>query len=211
MCTQQQPIPCVVPEQGAPGRGAAGASRVPILVDRWPNSPTTASMDGPGLQAQSRSDSNTLRERARPKTGPLTFAPPPLPLPSLRAVHGSSARSAYSNFLMPAMVRITGSLTRIVWRAKADRLHARTVAHHDRGRHFRVEGQGGRRVRGGRVLLTIETDKASIDVEAQDDGIMGKILVRPVASPPLASEPACSLHPPTRRKTMAPLACPSAS
>jgi len=30
----------------------------------------------------------------------------------------------------------------------------------------------------GAVLLTIETDKASIDVEAQDDGIMGKILVR---------------------------------
>jgi pyruvate/2-oxoglutarate dehydrogenase complex dihydrolipoamide acyltransferase (E2) component len=29
----------------------------------------------------------------------------------------------------------------------------------------------------GDVLLEIETDKAVIDVEAQDDGIMGKILV----------------------------------
>ena len=30
----------------------------------------------------------------------------------------------------------------------------------------------------GDVLLAIETDKAAIDVEAQDDGIMGKIVVR---------------------------------
>jgi pyruvate/2-oxoglutarate dehydrogenase complex dihydrolipoamide acyltransferase (E2) component len=30
----------------------------------------------------------------------------------------------------------------------------------------------------GDVLLEIETDKATIDVEAQDDGIMGKILVK---------------------------------
>lgn len=29
----------------------------------------------------------------------------------------------------------------------------------------------------GDVLLEIETDKATIDVEAQDDGVMGKILV----------------------------------
>lgn len=29
----------------------------------------------------------------------------------------------------------------------------------------------------GEVLLSIETDKASIDVEAQDDGILGKIIV----------------------------------
>lgn len=30
----------------------------------------------------------------------------------------------------------------------------------------------------GDILLQIETDKASIDVEAQDDGVMGMILVR---------------------------------
>jgi pyruvate/2-oxoglutarate dehydrogenase complex dihydrolipoamide acyltransferase (E2) component len=29
----------------------------------------------------------------------------------------------------------------------------------------------------GDVLLEIETDKATIDVEAQDDGVVGKILV----------------------------------
>jgi pyruvate dehydrogenase E2 component (dihydrolipoamide acetyltransferase) len=29
----------------------------------------------------------------------------------------------------------------------------------------------------GDVLVEIETDKATIDVEAQDDGVMGKILV----------------------------------
>jgi pyruvate/2-oxoglutarate dehydrogenase complex dihydrolipoamide acyltransferase (E2) component len=29
----------------------------------------------------------------------------------------------------------------------------------------------------GDVLLSIETDKAEVDVEAQDDGILGKILV----------------------------------
>lgn len=37
----------------------------------------------------------------------------------------------------------------------------------------------------GAVLVSIETDKASIDVEAQDDGIMGKILVRPLPFSPL--------------------------
>jgi pyruvate dehydrogenase E2 component (dihydrolipoamide acetyltransferase) len=30
----------------------------------------------------------------------------------------------------------------------------------------------------GDVLLEIETDKATIDVEAQDDGILAKIVVR---------------------------------
>lgn len=32
----------------------------------------------------------------------------------------------------------------------------------------------------GDVLLEIETDKAQMDVEAQDDGIMAKIIVRTV-------------------------------
>lgn len=41
----------------------------------------------------------------------------------------------------------------------------------------------------GDVLLGIETDKAAIEVEAQDDGIMGKILVRPLSClRPLARE-----------------------
>ncbi len=37
--------------------------------------------------------------------------------------------------------------------------------------------QPGEAFSAGDVLLEIETDKATIDVEAQDDGIMGKILV----------------------------------
>lgn len=32
----------------------------------------------------------------------------------------------------------------------------------------------------GDVLLEVETDKAQMDVEAQDDGIMAKIMVRAV-------------------------------
>lgn len=36
----------------------------------------------------------------------------------------------------------------------------------------------GDKFNAGDVLLNIETDKASIDVEAQDDGVLGKILVR---------------------------------
>ena len=32
----------------------------------------------------------------------------------------------------------------------------------------------------GDVLVEIETDKATIDVEAQDDGILGKIIVSPL-------------------------------
>ncbi|KAJ3550843.1 hypothetical protein NM688_g4988 [Phlebia brevispora] len=39
----------------------------------------------------------------------------------------------------------------------------------------------GQKFSGGDVLLEIETDKATIDVEAQDDGVMGKILVRVLA------------------------------
>ena len=34
----------------------------------------------------------------------------------------------------------------------------------------------------GDILLEVETDKAQMDVEAQDDGIMAKIIVRPTPS-----------------------------
>lgn len=37
----------------------------------------------------------------------------------------------------------------------------------------------------GDVLLSVETDKAEVDVEAQDDGVMGKIFVRPFFHRPL--------------------------
>ena len=38
--------------------------------------------------------------------------------------------------------------------------------------------QEGEKFSAGDVLLEVETDKATIDVEAQDDGVMGKIVVR---------------------------------
>ncbi|GAA6024784.1 hypothetical protein JCM10207_005585 [Rhodosporidiobolus poonsookiae] len=74
--------------------------------------------------------------------------------PLARQLHASRAVAATSNFLMPAMspTMTEGSLSE--WKVK--------------------EGEA---FTAGAVLLTIETDKASIDVEAQDDGVMGKILV----------------------------------
>lgn len=42
----------------------------------------------------------------------------------------------------------------------------------------------GQEFSAGDVLLEIETDKAQMDVEAQEDGIMAKILVYPTLSPP---------------------------
>ncbi|GAA5947146.1 hypothetical protein JCM3775_001876 [Rhodotorula graminis] len=73
--------------------------------------------------------------------------------PLARQLHASAPRTAYSNFLMPAMspTMTEGGISE--WKVK--------------------EGDA---FEAGAVLLTIETDKASIDVEAQDDGIMGKIL-----------------------------------
>ncbi|BGP28243.1 pyridoxine biosynthesis protein [Rhodotorula toruloides] len=74
--------------------------------------------------------------------------------PLVRQLHASSAVAAYSNFLMPAMspTMTEGSISE--WKVK--------------------EGEA---FTAGAVLLSIETDKATIDVEAQDDGVMGKILV----------------------------------
>ena len=57
----------------------------------------------------------------------------------------------------------------------------------------------GDKFRAGDVLLEIETDKAQIDVEAQEDVIMAKIFVWAGLSPGLAF-PLCSLtshHRPT--------------
>ncbi|GAA5838113.1 hypothetical protein JCM11251_004710 [Rhodosporidiobolus azoricus] len=74
--------------------------------------------------------------------------------PIARQLHASSSAHAFTNFLMPAMspTMTEGSLSE--WKVK--------------------EGEA---FTAGAVLLSIETDKASIDVEAQDDGVMGKILV----------------------------------
>ncbi|GAA6054024.1 hypothetical protein JCM3770_002423 [Rhodotorula araucariae] len=74
--------------------------------------------------------------------------------PLARQLHASSSLAAYSNFLMPAMspTMTEGSIAE--WKVKE-----------------------GETFTAGAVLLSIETDKATIDVEAQDDGIMGKIFV----------------------------------
>ncbi|GAA5889792.1 hypothetical protein JCM6882_004325 [Rhodosporidiobolus microsporus] len=74
--------------------------------------------------------------------------------PLARQLHASSSARALTNFLMPAMspTMTEGSVSE--WKVK--------------------EGEA---FTAGAVLLSIETDKASIDVEAQDDGVMGKILV----------------------------------
>ncbi|KWU43131.1 single hybrid motif-containing protein, partial [Rhodotorula sp. JG-1b] len=69
-------------------------------------------------------------------------------------VHASRFLGAQSSFLMPAMspTMTEGSISE--WKVKE-----------------------GEPFASGDVLLSVETDKAAIDVEAQDDGIMGKILV----------------------------------
>ncbi|TFL07752.1 single hybrid motif-containing protein [Pterulicium gracile] len=72
---------------------------------------------------------------------------------SRRCLHQSARRSAITNLQMPAMspTMTEGGISS--WKKKE-------------GEAFAV----------GDVLLEIETDKATIDVEAQDDGVMGKIL-----------------------------------
>ncbi|KAF8162857.1 hypothetical protein B0H34DRAFT_297920 [Crassisporium funariophilum] len=72
---------------------------------------------------------------------------------SKRLYHNTAARSAISNFQMPAMSPTMTEGGIASWKKKE-------------GEAFAT----------GDVLLEIETDKATIDVEAQDDGIMGKIL-----------------------------------
>ncbi|EGN96242.1 hypothetical protein SERLA73DRAFT_35196, partial [Serpula lacrymans var. lacrymans S7.3] len=70
------------------------------------------------------------------------------------AFHGSALRYAITNLQMPAMspTMTEGGISQ--WKKKE-------------GEEFSA----------GDVLLEVETDKATIDVEAQDDGIMGKIIL----------------------------------
>ncbi|KAH9934976.1 single hybrid motif-containing protein [Fomitopsis serialis] len=72
---------------------------------------------------------------------------------SRRWLQTSAARLAVSNFQMPAMSPTMTEGNIASWKKK-----------------------DGEAFAAGDVLLEIETDKATIDVEAQDDGIMGKIL-----------------------------------
>ncbi|CAA7265336.1 unnamed protein product [Cyclocybe aegerita] len=70
-----------------------------------------------------------------------------------RLLHASATRRAITNFQMPAMSPTMTEGGIASWKKKEGESFAQ-----------------------GDVLLEIETDKATIDVEAQDDGIMGKIL-----------------------------------
>ncbi|TFK46407.1 single hybrid motif-containing protein [Heliocybe sulcata] len=72
---------------------------------------------------------------------------------SRRGLHSTSARLAITNFQMPAMSPTMTEGGIASWKVKE-------------GDSFSA----------GDVLLEIETDKATIDVEAQEDGILGKIL-----------------------------------
>lgn len=69
-------------------------------------------------------------------------------------VHASRSSAATSELLMPAMSPTMTEGTLTEWKFKV-------------GDSFKA----------GDVLMTLETDKASMDVEAQDDGILGKVLV----------------------------------
>ncbi|EUC67355.1 pyruvate dehydrogenase X component [Rhizoctonia solani AG-3 Rhs1AP] len=72
----------------------------------------------------------------------------------IRALHGSVQRTAVSKFLFPAMSPTMTEGGIASWKKKE-------------GESFSA----------GDILLEIETDKATMDVEAQDDGVLGKILV----------------------------------
>ncbi|KAF9036585.1 hypothetical protein BJ165DRAFT_1532708 [Panaeolus papilionaceus] len=73
--------------------------------------------------------------------------------PQSRFLHGSATRRAITQFQMPAMSPTMSEGGIASWKKKE-------------GESFAA----------GDVLLEIETDKATIDVEAQEDGVIGKIL-----------------------------------
>jgi pyruvate/2-oxoglutarate dehydrogenase complex dihydrolipoamide acyltransferase (E2) component len=66
---------------------------------------------------------------------------------------------------------------------------AGAVADHDRGQARQLAEAGGRQVAAGDVIAEIETDKATMEVEAVDEGKLGKILV------PRAPRVSPSTHP----------------
>ncbi|KAJ3537636.1 hypothetical protein NM688_g6651 [Phlebia brevispora] len=77
-----------------------------------------------------------------------------------RRMHVSAARRALTRFNMPAMSPTMTEGGIASWKKK--------------------EGES---YSAGDVLLEIETDKATIDVEAQEDGILAKIIVCPILQP----------------------------
>lgn len=77
-----------------------------------------------------------------------------------RALHASARASELSKFLMPAMSPTMTEGGIASWKK-----------------------QEGDTFEAGDVLVEIETDKATIDVEAQDAGVLAKIIVGPLSSP----------------------------
>jgi len=57
---------------------------------------------------------------------------------------------------------------------EAERGYGKRTTHHD----LKLTWRTGDKFSAGDVILEIETDKATMDVEAQDDGILAKIIVR---------------------------------
>lgn len=78
-----------------------------------------------------------------------------LPVFPHSALHTSFSSHAFSKFLMPAMSPTMTEGGLATWKV-----------------------QEGQSFSSGDVLLEIETDKATMDVEAQDDGVMAKIVVQ---------------------------------
>ncbi|CAO1622444.1 unnamed protein product [Sympodiomycopsis kandeliae] len=77
------------------------------------------------------------------------------PRVGVRALHSSAPSSAFSKFAMPAMSPTMTEGGLATWKV-----------------------QEGSAFSAGDVLLEIETDKATMDVEAQDDGVLAKIVVQ---------------------------------
>merc|ERR1712225_185647 len=71
-----------------------------------------------------------------------------------RALHSTSLARAVVEFKMPSMSPTMESGKISSWKVK-----------------------DGEKFAAGDVLLTVETDKAEVDVEAQDDGVMGRIIL----------------------------------
>lgn len=76
-----------------------------------------------------------------------------LQMRTVRALTTSAARSKVTSFTMPAMSPTMEQGNIVEWKVS-----------------------DGGSFHAGDILLSIETDKATMDVEAQDDGIMGKII-----------------------------------
>ena len=88
-----------------------------------------------------------------------------------RRIHGTAFRLATSPFKMPAMSPTMTEGTIASWKVKEGTLWECKIM-------LWIDLATGDKFQAGDVLLEIETDKAQMDVEAQDDGVMGKIVIQ---------------------------------